>query len=93
MGVLAVNTLTRGLVGCAQAGRENQGRTSGAPCRVRSREGERETGGNSVMRERESGTRNVGKGVESNAARIGAGTPIRTTSAHYRPLDAREGRQ
>lgn len=41
---------------------------------------------------REEKERDVGKGVESNAAGIGAGTPIRTTSAHYRPTDAVEGR-
>lgn len=36
------------------------------------------------------GSSSVGKGVESNAAPIGAGTPIRTTSAHYRPTAGRE---
>ena len=80
----------------------DEGRTSGESCRTlvveegvtrtetqnsAKRKKERISERERVI-EREREKENVGKGVESNAARIGAGTPIRTTSAHYRPLPA-----
>jgi len=96
MGVFAVNTLSTDMVGTQPGSPTCDGEHD--ECVLVTQRGrdkfDREVTGRARKgaSETAAGSSSVEKGVESNAARIGAGTPIRTTSAHYRPEDWEGGR-